>query len=138
MTPRFDSTGVLAEPLVVAANRAFLEERGIVTLASLLGHEELRYQRLRPEDYLDLSHSLPEPVATFNDIAAQREAAVAGFGWGLFPRYAVQRELSTGLLHSVNATFDRQEQFGVWHLRSRDDLAPLVRRLIDWLGHQTL
>ena len=81
---------------------------------------------------MGLSASLPSPVAWFNSIAAQREAAVAELGWGLFPKYAVQRELDSDHLVTLPLSV-RPEQFGIWVRRDDAETAPLVEQLTTWL-----
>jgi DNA-binding transcriptional LysR family regulator len=114
----------------VAARPDFLARRE--NAAGLLLSPEVRYERLVVEDYLALPSSLSEPAAWFNSIAAQREAVCAGLGWGLFPRYAIEREVARGELAIADIPVT-PEQFGIWVRRDDNEALPLASRLTDWL-----
>ena len=126
------------EAFAVVAAASLLRRRRIATTSDLLALPHLRYQRAAAPRLLQLSHEVPNIVATFNDIAAIREACVSGLGWAVLPLYAVRRELQSRALTQLPLWKIRNERFGVWWMSGRTDLEPWIERASRWLESQTL
>lgn len=130
---------VAPEPFVVAAAPAFWREHpvgtGRTSDAKLLQAPHLHYLRINASRLLGLSGEIPRVAAVFNDLAAMRAACESGAGWGIFPKYAVARELAQGTLQELRAFSSRiePEQFGVWWLRDRRAAEAPVVELEKWL-----
>jgi DNA-binding transcriptional LysR family regulator len=127
-----------AESFGIFGSPKFLKENQAASLEDLLPIPHLNYKRIPVSRYLELDHELTGPRASFNDLAAAREACVAGLGWAGLPNYAVRTELASGTLKEVPHARIQAEKYGVWWVRGRDSLAQYVSSASTWLGKQKL
>lgn len=133
---RFKS--VKSEAFVVVASKKFLAKHPAKTNEELIQLPHLQYARASTSGLLQLSHEMPLIKATFNDIASVREACMAGLGWAVLPKYAVQRELDLGLLTVLPFIKIKNETFGVWWSKERSSIAPWIETATNWLKLQSL
>ena len=129
---------VQPESFVVVASPGFLKEHGIKSHKDLLATPHIQYKRTVTPRVLQLCYEVPHVRAAFNDIAAIREACVAGLGWAVLPAYTVRAEIERSQLKTVPGWKIADEQFGVWWLRGRTSLEPWVERAVKWLKNQPL
>lgn len=124
-------------PLHICASPQYLEERGRPTKPEdLLRHDCLRYSLMRAEHEwrlygkngrirLDLSGSL-ETTSGF----MLREAAIAGLGLAILPRFMISDALEAGLLETVLDEY-APRPIGIYAVRSGRRTAPrLVTELV--------
>lgn len=71
--------------------------------------------------------------ATFNDISTTRAACIRGMGWAILPKYTIKSELEEKKLVLINTSYDGISKFGIWWLRNRKSIEPLVYKLKNWL-----
>lgn len=129
---------VTDEAFSVVAAKAFIAKHKVKRPADLLPLPHLQYQRASAPKVMQLSYDVPHVLASFNDIATIREAAIAGLGWAVLPTYAIRRELDAGTLRAMPGWKIRNERFGIWWLRERTDMQPWIQRATVWLGKQQL
>jgi DNA-binding transcriptional LysR family regulator len=127
--------------LHVVAAPAYLARRGRPERPEdLLQHACLRYLPLRAEDEWRLygaSGRIPVPVAgplsTSSGIAL-REAALAGVGLAMLPRFMIDEDLRAGRLEPLLEAF-APRPVGIYAVHASGRRPPArVRRLIDWLA----
>ncbi|WP_437288935.1 LysR family transcriptional regulator [Sorangium sp. So ce406] len=119
----------------------YLERRGRPEQpGDLLGHDCLRYLHLRVEDewrFYGASGRIAVPVTgplTANNGTALREAAVAGVGLAVLPRFMVDEDLRVGRLVALLERF-APRPMGVYAVHAAGRRPPArVRRLIDFLA----
>ena len=80
------------ESFTIVASSRFIEKYH-ASATNLLSLPHLQYRRASTPRLLKLSYDLPRITASFNDIAAIREAALSHLGWAVLPTYTIQREL---------------------------------------------
>lgn len=89
--------------------------------------------RLNPDKLLKSSNNKLNILASFNDISTTRAACLQGIGWAILPKYAVSLELDQKKLVIANSHSIGKSQYGIWWLRSRKNLEPMVNELKKWL-----
>ena len=129
---------VQPEKFAVVASPKFLTRHHVRTHKDLLALPHLQYKRSSAPSMLQLCYEVPHVVAAFNDIAVIREACSAGMGWAVLPVYAIQPELRSRSLKTVEGWKIQDERFGVWWLRGRPSIEDWVTRAVKWLGAQKL
>jgi DNA-binding transcriptional LysR family regulator len=136
--PQIRFRGIAPEPFATVIAPRLAGAHRVRRAADLVELPYLEYTRASATTLLRLDRELRRRYALFNDVASTREAAVAGLGWSILPRYAVDRELRAGSLISVPGWQIDAERFGVWWLAARSGMEAWVEQATRWLRAQDL
>ncbi|HWL88866.1 MAG TPA: LysR family transcriptional regulator [Polyangiaceae bacterium] len=131
-----------SSPLHICGAPGYLKQRGRPTRPEdLLRHDCLRYSLVRVEREWRL-HGTSGPIridvkGTFETSSGTmlREAAVAGIGLAVVPRFMIHQELAAGTLETVLDDF-APRPLGIYAVRTGSRSVPrLVKALVDALEH---
>ncbi len=127
------------EPIVAVCSKEFRKKYDKqISSRQLYQSPHLLCERLYPDKIFSEPENRLNIAAFFNDIASARAACLAGVGWCLLPKYAVQEELDSKRLFVIHEKNLGVAKYGVWWSRTRVTQKAVIQKLCDWLKIQKL
>ncbi|WP_350334541.1 LysR family transcriptional regulator [Coralliovum pocilloporae] len=131
------ATRLMGEEIIPVCSADFLKSQAIAQPADLL-HLPLLHQRTRPSAWLDWFHAQGirvdrVPGMRFEQFAMVAQAASAGMGIAILPRFLVADELSSGRLVPLYSSGIRMETAYYFVYPEWNSEVPAILAFRDWL-----